>query len=373
MHSILSITAIFVTFFVVAFIFQKINFLPHINESNAAKRYYFIDGLRGIAAVCVVCGHIWRVGFSGIQLDNFHLSDIGWLVAAFGVQIFFCITGFLFFDQLIKKKAEFDWERFYIARIRRLAPMFMVTISVCVLLIIFRKWSSLSLLTSVDIYKLLSLYFFGFGGQVNVLGINSSSLTAITWTLPYEWRFYLLFPIVCIALKSNKFKYIVLSVVLLIAILGLKNDTFNLWQYFLIGAISAVANNKITITNSTIKNIIFLCGILVLCFSPFLIKEKYDIYNFIVVSGFFFLLVLSRPTVLSCKPMVYIGEASYSIYLTHSILFVIFSFAVKFSFGVIVITNLGEAVFFYVLSSIIVSVVSLFSFKYIEYIFIRKK
>ncbi|MEM8201557.1 hypothetical protein Q4R54_18280, partial [Morganella morganii] len=75
MYSIIAMLAIFLSFFVISFACQKANLLPHITPESSEKRYLFIDGLRGIAAVSVVVGHIWRVGVKGVDLNGYYISE----------------------------------------------------------------------------------------------------------------------------------------------------------------------------------------------------------------------------------------------------------------------------------------------------------
>ncbi|MBT0447464.1 acyltransferase [Morganella morganii subsp. morganii] len=370
MYSIIAMLAIFLSFFVISFACQKANLLPHITPESSEKRYLFIDGLRGIAAVSVVVGHIWRVGVKGVDLNGYYISEWADYVAAFGVQVFFCITGFLFFDQVIRRKATFDWEKFYIARIKRLAPLFFLTMTVCIFLIILSKFRELSAFTFGDMYSAMSLYLFGFGGQVKILGQYSGLLTAVTWTLPFEWRFYLLLPIACVAIKTNKIKYLIAFVVSMAA-LSFIIDAMNIWPYFLIGATSAYAFNKIKINNKTAINIVSLIGVSFLLTSPFLIKSKYDLSSFVIMFFFFISIVLSKPKLLTTNTFVYIGEASYSIYLIHSIACIVISYIIYHIFGVIK-SNEILSIFIYSLSSMAICAISIFSFKTIEYPFIKK-
>ncbi|HGN0091191.1 TPA: acyltransferase family protein [Morganella morganii] len=370
MYSIIAMLAIFLSFFVISFACQKANLLPHITPESSEKRYLFIDGLRGIAAVSVVVGHIWRVGVKGVDLNGYYISEWADYVAAFGVQVFFCITGFLFFDQVIRRKATFDWEKFYIARIKRLAPLFFLTMTVCIFLIILSKFRELSSFTFGDMYSAMSLYLFGFGGQVEILGQDSGLLTAVTWTLPFEWRFYLLLPIACIAIKTNKIKYL-LTFVVSMAVLSFIIDAMNIWPYFLIGAASAYAFNKIKINNKALINLALLIGITSLLISPLLIKSKYDFSSFVVMFFFFISVVFSKPKLLTTNTFVYIGEASYSIYLIHSIICVIISYIIYHIFGLI---NMNEvsSIIIYSISSMAICMASILSFKVIEYPFIKK-
>lgn len=370
MYSIIAMLAIFLSFFVISFACQKANLLPHITPESSEKRYLFIDGLRGIAAVSVVTGHIWRVGVKGVDLNGYYISDSSDFVAAFGVQVFFCITGFLFFDQVIRRKAIFDWDKFYIARVKRLAPLFFVTMTLCILLLILSKFKEISSFTFSDAYSAMSLYLFGFGGQVKILGLDSGLLTAITWTLPFEWRFYLLLPIACIAIKTKKIKYL-LTFVILMAVLSFIIDSMNIWPYFLIGAMSAYVFNKIKINDRVAKGIVFIIGIVSLCLSPLLIESKYDFSSFIIMLVFFISIVLTKPSFLAKNTFVYTGEASYSIYLLHSIACVVISYVIYHSIGVIS-TDSVSAIIIYSLSSMIICIASVLSFRFIEYPFIKK-
>ncbi|HFG3782180.1 TPA: acyltransferase family protein, partial [Escherichia coli] len=105
-------------------VFVCFNFYNHIDFSG--KRYLHIDGIRGIAALLVVLNHavfsLSNNGFNPLSVNtsNFwvfaHAGDIG-------VQIFFCITGFLFFDKIIKTGNKINWEMFFVSRVKRLVPM----------------------------------------------------------------------------------------------------------------------------------------------------------------------------------------------------------------------------------------------------------
>ncbi|WP_141653757.1 acyltransferase family protein, partial [Erwinia billingiae] len=107
-------------------LFYKLDFLPHLADSG--HRYDYIDGLRGLAALLVVCSHSWRfrdIGFINDQItkaDYFYMGNMG----AVGVQLFFCITGFLFFKKIIKEGTSINWVSFYKARIKRLTPLYFV-------------------------------------------------------------------------------------------------------------------------------------------------------------------------------------------------------------------------------------------------------
>ncbi|CDM90182.1 acyltransferase family protein [Xenorhabdus bovienii] len=371
MYSTIVIITIFLSFFATSYIFQRLNYLPQVTTSSIGKRYFFIDGLRGIAAICVVVAHIWRLGIKGIDLDNYYISSTySDYISAFGVQIFFCITGFLFFDQIIKRNATFDWEKFYLSRIKRLAPLFLTSTTISIISILIVNYKKISLISIGDLYNALHLYLFGFGGQVEILGQYSGVLTAVAWTLPFEWRFYLLLPLICVIIKNNKIN-LILSFVLMLVVSSFIVGGMNIWQYFLIGAFGAFLFNKIKVNNKIARISIFCSGIFSLVISPYLIQGKYDLYSFILVFIFFTSIVLSKPKILSHKIFIYTGEASYSIYLNHSFICVAISYFSFILFGKIELNNVSS-IMIYSISSVFICILSFLSFKYIEYPFIKK-
>ena len=96
-----------------------------IEIAEIKHNYKFINGLRGLAAVFVVINHAPFI-LTNMGITNNNFSSWGWIYAnlgAFGVQIFFCITGFLFFDKLMKTP-NMEWEKFFRGRILRIAPLY---------------------------------------------------------------------------------------------------------------------------------------------------------------------------------------------------------------------------------------------------------
>lgn len=373
MYSFIASLSIFFAFFIVAFFYQRRNYLPHISASSIEKRYYFIDGIRGVAAVCVVIGHSWRIGARWIDISDYTI-EMGGFIAAIGVQVFFCITGFLFIDQVIKRNAIFDWKKYFLARIKRLFPLFIVTTTVCVLIIYSESYNEISNISYQDIKNTIKLYTFGFfgGGVVTINGIDSSLLTIMHWTLPFEWRFYISVPILCIICSLLKTKSPVMLFLALALITYFINGLY-FGKWFLTGCISAIIFNKMNLFCKAYRVIISTTGI---CFviSLFFIKaEPYGYVNFIFVSIFFVSIIISRPEILKARTLIYIGEASYGIYLLHTIVMFTVPLAIYLLFGEIKIKSFIAALSLLSLISVIICALSLFSFKHIEYPFLKKK
>ncbi|MBJ2204465.1 acyltransferase family protein [Pseudomonas carnis] len=74
-------------------------FSSKIESAEVKHEYKFINGLRGLAAIFVFVNHAPFV-LINLGVKNTVFSAWGQIypnLGSFGVQIFFCITGFLFF------------------------------------------------------------------------------------------------------------------------------------------------------------------------------------------------------------------------------------------------------------------------------------
>lgn len=362
--------AIFVSFFIICYLLSRVDVLPHVTKSSIGKRYYYLDGIRGLAAICVINAHIWRITSNGMTFNGFNTnSSYAGLMGSFGVQIFFCITGFLFFDQMKKKNYEIDWQRFFIARIKRLVPLyvFSITISVIMMLII----GGISRIGISDIYNIFKLYHFGFsgnGGGGTIAGYNPAMLTASIWTLPYEWRFYLLMPIMTIMMKSNR--AILPAIALLSLVITFGHDGAGVWVYFVIGAVSSsLVNVRL---NQGIRIISFIAFLILSCLYFYLDHSLYGVVSYLLIGGVFTALLISKPRFMSSKVFIYMGEISYSVYLNHLIVIVILSFV----FGKLLEfknVEVSVAILIYLLVSASVCICSVLTFKYIEHPFMKKQ
>lgn len=359
---------IFITCIATSFMLARMNMLPHLNDQKS--RYAQIDGLRGLAAVAVICAHSWRISFTGAQNDSLFKADLfsNQMLGAMGVQIFFCITGFLFFDKLLKNE-KIDWQQFFMSRFRRLAPLYILVCLVIGFSMILELGSSINTSFILPTIKLFSFGFYGTQYKVN--DVDLSHTLSVLWTLPYEWRFYLFLPLAALCL-SNKRYTLILSLIAIVWSIGfLAYDNTVLYVYFLTGGFCALAKKHLNIKHKFIISIAFYLAVAT---NIYYLYEKIELYSygrFILTSLLFFCAMTASPAVLKLKAFVFLGEISYSTYLTHLILFYFYGKFISFFFNptqsstIAVFGMLG-------LYCIIVIAFSTLTFKYIEYPFIRK-
>lgn len=154
--------------------------------SSAPERFGALDGLRGFLALGVFFHH-------GALTYVSNTSDAGWvapegefytLSGQVGVVLFFMITGFLFWGKAMRAQGVMKPWPLYVSRFRRLAPAYLFSVLLVLLVIMSPLGPTASLewkeLTRVATFKGISA-----GYPVN----------GIYWTLVWEWRFYLLLPL----------------------------------------------------------------------------------------------------------------------------------------------------------------------------------
>ena len=160
----------------------------HAITSPARKSRYIpsIDGLRAIAVVAVILYHL----------------NISWIPGGFlGVDLFFCISGYVITRQLLDSvaaKGGLDLREFYLARTRRLLPalLFMLVGTS----IIIALWAPDSVhrfltdlpyvLTGTENWHLVAIH------QDYFSSIGRAPLLQHTWSLAVEAQFYLIWPLV---------------------------------------------------------------------------------------------------------------------------------------------------------------------------------
>ncbi len=158
-----------------------------------------IDGLRAIAVLAVVLFHFSAPISGGADLG-------GGMV---GVDIFFVISGFLIGGILMREQARtgrIALGRFYLRRIRRLAPAYfaMAGVSLVVAYAVlmpfeFREFAK-ALIASTT--YLANVHFFRETGYFDI-GVENKILLH-NWSLAVEEQFYLFLPFLILALRASQ-------------------------------------------------------------------------------------------------------------------------------------------------------------------------
>lgn len=319
-----------------------------------------INGLRAIAVIAVMLFHF----------------NAAWMPGGFiGVDVFFVISGFLMTGIIFKdlEHEKFSILKFYVARANRIIPALAV---LCLVLMIFGWFyltpfdykllgkhaaSSMTFLSNISYWK-ESGYF--------EAGTHEKWLLH-TWSLSVEWQFYMIYPLVLIAMRKfmsiQTMKFMLLAGTILGFILSViatykwPNPAYFLlptraWE-MMIGGIAylyplALQENKKRLLEGT--------GLALILGSYFFISAE-DLWPGYLavfpVIGTFLMIQSHRNDSIITNNIVFqkLGAWSYSIYLWHWPLVVL-----------IYIYSLPE---YYVYAGIALSIVLGFlSYKYIEQI-----
>lgn len=274
------------------------------------KQYNSIQFMRGLAAITVVFMHIQMV-------KN----------GAFGVELFFCISGFI-----MMHTTERNSDRFIIKRAIRIVPLYWLAIFATTAILIVAPNVFRTLVLEPE-YLIKSLFFIPYF-YTGKSGATANSLVQVGWTLIMEVFFYLIF---YIATKvSAKHRHIISSAVLILMVLvGLFVESDNTFirfycqpiiLEFIFGMVSykfLTKENLLPVSKSG-RGICVASGLLIWLF---LFAEKYiplldDVDRFIKYGipsfAVFILLFKGLEGCKIPKPFIVLGNISYSLYLTHS-------------------------------------------------------
>jgi peptidoglycan/LPS O-acetylase OafA/YrhL len=320
-----------------------------VKTSSLESRYIApIDGLRAIAVVAVLLYH----------------AGINWIPGGFlGVDLFFVISGYvitrLILDS-IERSSALDLRKFYFARVRRLFPALITTIFGTLLVIAIWAPDSAKrffadipfVLTGSNNWRLVAQH------QDYFEAIGRPPLLQHTWSLAVELQFYLVWPLVLLAILKFFGKKRVAQAALAIAlgsgaalfIFSLNMDSASTARishvYFgtdthsiglFLGSALAVSwipqnlSKNISQRAQDFVDFIGVFGFLGLLTAFLFIDETnptlYRIaFPVAAITGCFTLTSLVHPAsrfapIISSKPFIWIGERSYGIYLWHWVIF----------------------------------------------------
>jgi exopolysaccharide production protein ExoZ len=290
---------------------------PPAAAPTRLSELYSLQLLRGVAAFGVVLYHA--------TLLAHNTWDGALPVAEFGqagVDLFFVISGFIMFYISAKEpRRPID---FYKARIQRIVPLYWIATFVMFVMPLVSMtigWSS-----SLDpIHLITSLFFIG-GHYTTALDTNFPILRP-GWTINYEMFFYLIFG-AGLALGSAKRSLLVtIPIISALSIIGLvarpadhtaRFYTSPLMLEFVYGLIVAALVLSGWILPKRFAALAVVCA----CILPFMSRGYAD--NNFLVWGLSATLIIYGLVSLELRgrrtwrvPFKIVGDASYSIYLTH--------------------------------------------------------
>src|SRR5438045_5961231 len=175
--------------------------------SDKGFRVTTIDGLRGFLALSVVFHH-------GAVYDGFLREDL-WavppsrfyaMIGQVGVAICFMITGYVFWGRMVETQGRPGWVKFYIGRLFRIGPLYLLAIAVMLSIVFAHTGPHLNvppMTLAVQVGRWLLLGLFE-SWNVNGYPHAGHALAGVTWTLRYEWLFYASLLLTAFAARSDR-------------------------------------------------------------------------------------------------------------------------------------------------------------------------
>ncbi|WOD12601.1 acyltransferase family protein [Pseudomonas sp. NyZ704] len=281
-----------------------------------------IQGLRAIAVLAVIAFHI----------------NSGWLPGGFiGVDIFLVISGYLLTSVVLRKKQSdsFLFIPFYIARIRRIVPAYLSLLAVTSVVMAF-------ILIPKDFVNfkegLISALYFNsnnyFANHNDYFAPASHELALLhTWSLAVEMQFYLLLPIILVAVP-RRYLTCVLSLIAMVLLshsvyrLAGGNDQATYFSLlaripeFLVGSLLALSSIGSSWSRQR-RNSVSALGLFMITGSFFLITAEQPFPGLLALPaciGVAFIIAARYSLlndILSNSFLQWIGALSYSLYLWH--------------------------------------------------------
>ncbi|MFZ7096831.1 acyltransferase family protein [Luteimonas dalianensis] len=295
-----------------------------------------IQALRAVAVLTVLVFHVWPTAMPG-----------GYV----GVDVFFVISGFLITGVLLKDldRGGLDFRRFYARRIRRLLPAASLTLVVTLLVawLVLPGSAVRSLAVEVLASALYVVNWLFVSNSVDYLaGGGAPSAVTHYWSLSIEEQFYILWPLVIfgavlVARRANASARLVSGWLLGLMIvaslawaihLSFVNPapayfmtTTRVWELG-VGSMIAILGMKLPASRTGWASLLALGGLAAIMVSALFYDTTLPFPGYeatlpvagaagVIVAGVTPGSLLGR--VFSLRPLQYIGDISYSLYLWH--------------------------------------------------------
>jgi len=220
---------------------------------DAANKLLGLEALRFLTAFAILVFHYRHFAFVadkpvGLELER--LPFYGWLHAfhdsgAFGVWIFWCISGFIFFWKYRDAIAERSVAggKFFVLRFSRLYPLHLVTLLLVALLqpVYFNLHGFFFVYQNNDLPHFLAQLFMASDWGI----VHGYSFDGPIWSISIEVLVYFLFFLTLLASRSWLLNVVVVAACLSAASLNASGQVTNCLAFFYIGGLAAMARRAV--------------------------------------------------------------------------------------------------------------------------------
>ncbi len=250
------------------------------------------------------------------------------------VAFFFMITGFLFFSKLLDSRTrDVDWAKLFLSRILRLTPLYLFVMVLLFSIIAYLSdWTLNEPILKVvkDVVKWLGFTVLG-APDINGVENAATIVAGVTWSLKYEWFFYLSLPVIALLVNIRPpFVLIVLGVISALCLAVTHAEIIHLVA-FLGGMFASILVRWEVFCKLFVRRVFSLIILTCIVISVTVYPSAYDTVPMLLLSIAFILIACGNNLfgVLDNPVSRTLGEKAYSIYLLHGIvLFVLFNFII---------------------------------------------
>lgn len=281
------------------------------------RRFPALDGLRALAAVMVIAFHYGGPSWK-------------WLTGWIGVHLFFVLSGFLITTLLLREEHRYgkvSLRAFYLRRFFRIMPVYLV--------VLFLYWGLARINGTAESVERGMKYYLLFLNEL--LSPNAPFLHS--WTIGIEQKFYLFWPAIAFVAVAAVFRRrLVVTLCLLVLFIALipPDIAWLSWPIhyvaILLGCLTAIIMHNPRafalvrpLTHPVTATVVILAFVVVqVCvqFWPTRLGQEALIGSYAAATAVLLPALLSRSVLargLGLRPLVFVGERSYSLYLIQAI------------------------------------------------------
>ncbi|HLX24511.1 MAG TPA: acyltransferase [Usitatibacter sp.] len=337
--------------------------------SLARGHFHSVDGLRGFLAIAVFFAHVvatWR-SYAGVSSYS-PFPPVHATLGQAGVALFFMITAFLFWRRVLRSKDAFDARALYVSRLRRLVPMYALSVALVVIVVAALTGFAPQEPPLTILKELRAWLSFGFMSGQDLNGVKDAHfINPVYWTLAYEWTFYLALPLLALFARGALFWFLVAAAVFF----GIQAP---LTLCFVCGVLAATAVESRLLEGRLAKwwlAPVPLAAVAAVpagfdtAYHPAPIALLFVAFLFVVDGNTIFGLLRTRAAQL-------FGAVSYSFYLLHCIVLYVVFRIVDGAFPVAELTG-GQHWAVAATAALLALSLSAFTYRHLEYPFIAKR
>ncbi|GAB3927594.1 acyltransferase family protein [Larkinella terrae] len=320
--------------------------IHYVFMPSNTERFHFLDGLRGIASLLIVIHHTFTTHIVAF-LDQHGWSVPGFLLLTFtqsGVELFFVLSGVVLLRPYLRSGRRLDVKNFYYRRFRRIYPPYAAALvfgaAVVWVILAFPTWYS---------EELLPFSFRELVEQAFIFNFDGVYFNIAWWSLQIEILFYILVPVIIHRFAAaRRFSYrrlwLLITLTLLLttcAQVYLDATHPHIYSYhatrlifykfidypicFLLGVYLAASDS-----NPKEAVLFILAGILLIAASWFFLPFGYAGCGLVYAGMIVLMFQENRLKRLFERPLfVWLGERSFSLFLTHVSVIHLLNFAVS--------------------------------------------